>query len=113
MEKYGLFKGLNSQGNMVLVLPVSEPQSSIALATAAKLRDADVPALVEVSGRGVRDALSYASGLGFRAICIIGPREVESGRATLRDLASKAQTEVSFDDVVGAVKNLLIGHNSA
>ena len=111
MEKHGLFKSLNSQRNTVLIIPVSKTQSSNAMALATKLRDANVPALVEISVRGVRDALSYASGLGFRAVCIIGPREVELGKATLRDLESKVQTEVPFDDVVAAVKNLLTGNS--
>ncbi|MCJ7609265.1 hypothetical protein MUP00_06315 [Candidatus Bathyarchaeota archaeon] len=36
---------------------------------------------------------------------------MELGKATLRDLESKVQTEVPFDDVVAAVKNLLTGNS--
>ena len=107
MEKSGLFKNENTRENKgLLIVPIGEAQSAIALELVSKMREADIPVQLEVSGRGVRDALSYASTLSFAGVLLVGPREAESGKATLRDLRSKVQTEVPFDGVVEAAKSL-------
>jgi histidyl-tRNA synthetase len=106
MEKKGLFQGENPTRGL-LIVPIGEDQSMIALELAQRLRDADIPLQVDVSGRGVREALSYASTLNFPAVLIIGPRESASRKATLRDLRSKVQTVVPFDRIVEGVKSLL------
>ncbi|MCJ7631125.1 histidine--tRNA ligase [Candidatus Bathyarchaeota archaeon] len=107
MEKSGLFNGLNSLRDGIMVVPIGEAQSAVVLELASKLRKADISVQVEVSGRNVRDALSYASGLGFVGMLLVGPREAASGKVTLRDLISQVQHEVSFEGVVEAVKTLL------
>jgi len=106
MEERGLFEG-EGPPKELLIVPIGEAQSPIVFELARKLRDADIAVQVEVSSRGVRNALSYASELNFAGVLLIGPREAASGKATLRDLRSKVQTEVPFDEVVRAVKSLL------
>ena len=107
MEKKGLFDNENARRNEILVVPIGEGQSTIALELASRLRDADIAVQVEVLGRNVRDALSHASSLNLAGVLLIGPREAASGKATLRDLKAKIQSEVPFEEIVGAVKSLL------
>jgi len=107
MEKKGLFRGEDTRRSEVLIVPMGEAQSPVAFELAQRLRDANIAAQVDVSGRGVRDALSYASGLNFTSVLLVGPKEAATGKATLRDLRSKVQTEIPFDEVIGAVKSML------
>lgn len=106
MEKSGLFKDYSNLENKILIVPIGEAQSTIAFELASKLREANISVQIEVSGRSLRDALSYASTLDFEIVLLLGPREATSGKVTLRDLRSKVQKEVSFDNIVEAVNAL-------
>ena len=64
-----------------------------------RLRAAGVRCDSDMRGRSLKAMLRQASALGARTVAIIGPREHAAGVATLRDMTSGDQREVSLDQL--------------
>jgi histidyl-tRNA synthetase len=108
MEKQSLFpEGLGLAGGSVLVISLGDEQSGMGLKLACALRGRGVSVVGDVVLHGVGEALGAASKAGIPLAVIIGPREAEKGVVTLRNLASKTQSEVPFDEAAPAVERML------
>jgi histidyl-tRNA synthetase len=77
-----------------------EGLASIAMATALDLRNAGVRVLVADEPKTMKAAMRAADRSGATRALILGPQEVASGRATVKDLASGDQREVALDSLV-------------
>ncbi len=72
-----------------------------AIRAAAALRDGVArPVVLDVMGRGLGAQLKQASSIGASFAVIIGPKEVEEGRFTLRNMATGSQESLSLEDIV-------------
>jgi len=91
----------------VYVVPVSPEVLAYAAQVAELLRSEGIRAELELARRRLRDALSMADRLGARLAVIIGPREVEQGQATLRDMARREQVSLPLADLPGEVRKRL------
>ncbi len=78
-----------------LVLPLCEKAFIKALKVARELRELGVVASLEIRKRNVRRALEYANALGYSYLVIIGKKELEEGKISIKDLRKKEQKEVS------------------
>jgi histidyl-tRNA synthetase len=72
-----------------------------------ELRQAGLPAQMELEARGVRAQMKRADRLAARAPLIVGGEELARGEVTLRDMATGEQRAVARDAVVTAVRELL------
>jgi histidyl-tRNA synthetase len=72
-----------------------------------ELRDAGVPAQMELEARGVRAQMKRADRLASRVTLIVGGDELARGEVTLRVMASGEQRPVAREAVVAAVRELL------
>jgi histidyl-tRNA synthetase len=89
----------------VAVIPAGDDAEAAAFALAQLLRGAGIRA--EIGYRGnLRRRMERANRIGARAAVIIGAEEAARGVAQLKDLASGAQREVTFADLVGALQTL-------
>jgi len=71
-----------------------------AVRAAKALRDGlNVPVVIDVMGRGL-GALKQASSIGASFAVIIGPKEVEEGKFTLRDMATGSQESLSLKETI-------------
>jgi histidyl-tRNA synthetase len=71
------------------------------------LRQAGVPAQMELEARGVRSQFKRADRLAARVTLIVGGDELARGEVTLRDMASGEQRAIARDAVVTTVRDLL------
>jgi len=107
---------------LVLALPESAPIESPSRAfivaigddgrTAAwtllrALRQAGVPAQMELEARGVRAQFKRADRLAARVTLIVGGDELARGEVTLRDMVTGEQRAIARDAVVTTVRELL------
>jgi len=90
----------------VLVIPIKEELRGEALRVSRVLRDAGVPAEVEVMGRKMAKALEIADRRRMGYAVIIGQRELMEGAVVVRNLAKREQRTVKIEDVAEAVKGL-------
>jgi len=79
----------------------------VAINIAVKLRREKIKTDIELSGRKLGKALDYANRVGAKLVIIVGKRDVERGVVTIRDMESGEQYNVSLNEIVDKVKNLL------
>ncbi|MDF0590308.1 histidine--tRNA ligase [Candidatus Methanocrinis natronophilus] len=57
------------------------------------------PVVVDVMGRGLGPQLKQASSIGAGYAVIVGPKEVEAGKFTLREMGTGSQEALSIDEI--------------
>jgi len=88
----------------VYVVSTSEDMRIRALKVAHELRENNVMAELEVFGRSLRKALSYANSRGFSHAIIVGAKEAERGKIVLKDLSANVQFEVTLGEAINMLK---------
>ncbi len=73
---------------------------SEAVRAAKELRDGiAAPVVLDVMGRGLGAQLKQASSIGASFAVIIGPKEVEEGKFTLRDMSTGSQESLTLKEI--------------
>ncbi|MEM4461706.1 MAG: histidine--tRNA ligase [Candidatus Bathyarchaeia archaeon] len=103
MEKLGILPEMQNE-KLLLVVPVSDQYSCDALLIANNLRLMDIPVVVEVNLRRLRDSLSYADKVRFRYVAIIG-EEYRDGLIVLRDMKARSQVLVTLDKLLEILRS--------
>lgn len=67
---------------------------------ASKLRQKGVKVEIDHSGRSMKSQMKRADRLKAEKVAILGGSELEKGIVLVRDMATKQQTEVSFEDLL-------------
>lgn len=74
---------------------------SEAVRAAKELREAlSTPVVIDVMGRGLGAQLKQASSIGASFAVIIGPKEVEEGKFTLRDMSTGSQESLGLKEII-------------
>ncbi len=98
MEKENLFKK-EEETPKILIVALEDRLHSRALEVAQRLRNRGYRTEVEVTGRKLRKALSFASNAKHTHTVIIGQRELSRGLVIVRNMARNEQTEVKIDAI--------------
>lgn len=101
--KAGIIKPAVQTPARVVVMPVEEGQIPAGVATAAQLRQANVPTMLYTEPNGVRDKLAYAIKMGIENVVFIGPDEVAQGIVKLKNTVTREEVTVSLDELVNRV----------
>lgn len=80
----------------ILVISINETEEALKIAT--KLRDSGYS--VDIAYFDLSKALDYANKKGIPYAIILGKKEVESKKLTIRDLEEHENIEVEFDDIL-------------
>jgi histidyl-tRNA synthetase len=99
MIKDGLCDKLEAPSLTLVVLPLDEKAKTRALMLAEELRQKSVRTLVDFSGKKIKQAVSAAAESGGKWLLVLGERELETGKGSLKYLADGSQTEVSLDEL--------------
>ena len=94
-------------GPDVFVAPLVDEAIGLSVQLAAGLRGAGIATETGFRAGSARSHLRRANGLGTRVVIIIGPRELEAGRVSLKPLDGGDQREVAPGDVAAAVAQML------
>ncbi len=78
-----------------------------ALRIAQKLRNASISAETDYLSRSMKAQFKSADRLKAKAIIIVGEDEKNADSVTIKNVAEKTQTTVSYDDLVETVKNIV------
>ena len=89
----------------VMVIPVNEELKSEALRISRILRDADIPAEVEVTGRKVAKALEDADRREIDYAIIVGEKELKEKAVAVRDLAKRKQEIVKIERIADTIRS--------
>jgi histidyl-tRNA synthetase len=86
-----------SDGSMGVYVVLLEDSADVrALSLAGELRGRGLTAVVDLSGRSLKKQIKAASEGGYRFAVIIGPDEIRSGSAAVKNLTTGGQEPVSF-----------------
>ncbi|MCS7097215.1 MAG: histidine--tRNA ligase [Candidatus Methanomethylicia archaeon] len=92
----------------IIVIPVSRNVVYYTVKIASKLRDLNIPVEVEVLGRGVKKALSYASSFKFDYAIIVGETEIRESKVTLKDLNQGKQYLFELNDAINFISEEIV-----
>ncbi len=99
MLKEGICDGVEAPSLTLVVLPLDEKARSKALTLAEDLRRRSVRTLVDFSGKKIKQAISAAAEAQAEWLLVLGERELETGKGSLKYLADGSQTEVALDEL--------------
>jgi histidyl-tRNA synthetase len=88
------------QGPDVFLVGLGEEAGKRIFRWVDELRRSGLWAEMEYGSRGLKAQMKSADRLGARKVLIVGENELASGRAVLRDMASKAQEEIELRSLV-------------
>jgi len=88
----------------VMVISIDEKLKGEALKISHMLREADIPAEVEVMGRKVTKALEDADRKNMDYAVIVGERELKEKAVVLRNLAKREQNTVKVEKLMETIK---------
>ena len=71
------------------------------LSAAAKLRGAGISCETDLIGRNIRKQFDLVNSLSIGYMIIIGEKELESGKLTLRDMSSGEEEKLSIEEIIG------------
>ena len=94
-------EGLDVEEEGILIIPVKKDKELIkkSLIIADKLRKTGKIVELEIMGRKLRKALDYANSRGFKKVIIVGEKELNEGKVTLKDMITGEQKLVCIDEL--------------
>ncbi|MBQ2762348.1 MAG: histidine--tRNA ligase [Candidatus Methanomethylophilaceae archaeon] len=103
MEKEG--QTYQPEGIAAYVVPVTDDVRVKSSEIVASLRRAGISADIDLMGRKMQKAMKYASSAGVKYTVIVGPKELEEGCVTVRDMSTGEQQTVKVDELLSAIRN--------
>lgn len=95
MEKQGC-EFPNDNTADVYIAPMGEKAEAKAIELCKALRDEGFSAVTDYSSRGLKAQMKYADKIGAKFSMVIGENEIESGKATLKNMISGETQEVEL-----------------
>jgi len=86
-------------GPSVYVVWVGTPARDWAFGVVNRLRRQGLVVEMEGEAKSLKSQMRRADKLKARSVLIVGDDELQKGRAVLRDMASKQQAEIAFDNI--------------
>ncbi len=87
----------------VFIAALGEEARLIAMKWAVELRGQGVPVSLDYEGRSLKSQMRRADRTEARYVIMLGENELEKRQAVVRDMKTKEQEEVSFDEAPSAV----------
>jgi len=91
----------------IYIASINENVSGYTLEVARILRDEDLPCIVDYSFKNVKNQLKKASDLGVGITIIIGPKEMDVKKVTIKNMVSEEQKVVDLKDIIEEIFKIL------
>jgi histidyl-tRNA synthetase len=88
-----------------MVLPAKRELLGETLDIVKELRQAGISVDVDLMGRSLSKAISYADARGARYAAVVGPEDLKAGKITLRDMESGEQRKVAREKLAGELSS--------
>ena len=105
LERAGLFPKAR-QGAKVFIATVQENLKDEAIQMSQKLRDNGIAADLDLKSRPLGKQLEYANSVKVPYLIVLGPQELQSRVLKIKDMATRAEIETSFDLLVQKIQSL-------
>ncbi|MBQ7128375.1 MAG: histidine--tRNA ligase, partial [Clostridia bacterium] len=81
----------------IYIATMGEKAKMKAIELCKTLRDEGFSAVTDYSDRGIKAQMKYANKIGAKFSIVIGDNEIDSGKATLKNMLTGENTEVEID----------------
>ncbi|MFH1307090.1 MAG: histidine--tRNA ligase [Candidatus Micrarchaeota archaeon] len=88
----------------VMIVCIEEKYYSEAIKIASKLREGGINAETDLNERKMRGQLEYANACNISFALILGKKEIESGKYTLKNLKTGEQKEMDLEKIIEQIK---------
>ena len=88
----------------IYVAPISDDVRDKAYEITQLLRRNDIKADVDLNGKKFKKLMNYADKIKVEKIAIIGSKDLEQGKITIKDMISGNQELIDVDDIVDYIK---------
>ena len=105
MDERGLFS--EAPQELIYVAPVNDKVRDKALEITQKLRAAGIPTETDLMGRKLAKQFAYADSIGTKKVVIIGPKDLENGKVTVRDMTSGNEKNIPLSQLVSFIKTVI------
>ncbi len=99
LERAGLYPKLNPSPKVFVVAVNAEMRRKV-WEIAYALRSAHIETDFDLKGRSLQNQLQYADSMNVRYAVIVGPKEVEKGLLTLREMESRKEESLSMEQLI-------------
>ena len=103
MEACG-FEIPEEAGTEVFIAYMGDEAKKAALKLMGELRSAGVAVQMDVMGRNLKNQFKHANRINAKKTVVIGENELQTGRLTIKDMATGDQKEVSLDSIADELK---------
>ena len=104
LKENGLVKSNAGSLAKVIMIPMGEDDMNEAIAVAAKVRGAGIPADVYYQQKGMKQKMKYAAKLGIPYAAIIGESERASASVMLKNMATGEQEAVPVSELADRIR---------
>ena len=91
----------------VFVATIGDDAYRKAISILHDLRNSNIPCDVDYEKRSLKSQMRSADSLNAKFVLIIGEDEIKKGEAVLRNMATKEQISIKFEDIVGQIKKMV------
>jgi len=88
----------------VFVAPIKNDLKLKAFDIAQKLRKNGIPTDVDLVGKKLKKILSYADTMGINYVVLVGARDIEEGKVTVKDMISGEQEIIDLENIADSLK---------
>lgn len=106
LKKQGI--NIGDSGSLdVYVTPISDDLKLDAFEIAQKLRRSNISTDVDLVGRKLKKIMSHADRTGIKYVLLVGARDLEEGKVTVKEMKSGEQESVEISNIINYIKDKL------
>ena len=105
LERAGLFPQ-ERLGAKVFIATVEQGSKLETIRLAQTLRDNGIGTDLDLKSRALGKQIEYVNSAKIPYLIVLGPREIQSRTVKVKEMATGTETQASFDDLVGKLREL-------
>ena len=96
----------------IYIASINDNVSSYALKLAKMVRDEDFPCVIDYRFKNLKNQLKKANELGVLIVLIIGPKEAENDKVSIKNMATEEQSIIEIEDLIDKIYNIIEEYGS-
>jgi len=96
----------------IYIASINENASSYALKLARMVRDEDFPCIIDYRFKNLKNQLKKANELGVLIVLIIGPKEAENDKVSIKNMVTEEQKIIDLGELIDEIYNIIDEYGS-
>ncbi|MFA6118347.1 MAG: histidine--tRNA ligase [Parachlamydiales bacterium] len=92
-------------GPFILIIPITQEAKNFSIVLTKELRNHKISAEIDLNSKKIQKSLQFANEINAQNALIIGDDELKMKKAQIKDLITREQKEINFDELKTFIKN--------